>query len=110
MRKAKKRRHINDLVEDVFLQLCEDEVFQGYFYAAYTEQTITGSLYGDYFKAAEAIKLKAAELGEVYEEVAKAKEHLIVKVLRTILNTKYPDLSRQSRRESATKEPSENGF
>ena len=93
-RDMKSHPTLNDKVESHYLALFEDEQFRGYLYAVWDEQAVEGSCAVDNVKAAEMIRRRAQETGDV--EVSKQKLATLVKSLNVVLR-RYHE-SRNERR------------
>ena len=93
VRSSKQKRTLNDQVEDIYLSLYDDKMFQDYLYATYDEQAIEGSLSADNVMAAGMIRDRARKNNS--HEVAALKLATISKCLGVVLR-RY-DIDRKSR-------------
>ena len=93
LRRLKEKRSLNDLVEDFFRLLIEEEEFFQYLDAIHDEQAIEGSCSADNLKAAEMIRDRAREMES---ELALYKLATIAKSLNVVV--KRYGLSRKERR------------
>jgi hypothetical protein len=76
----KRRRSINDLVEEVFVKLWEEEDFQSYLNAIYDSASQEGSMEDDDIMAAQMIRERA--IADKHVEVAQSKLHTIKLAMR----------------------------
>jgi hypothetical protein len=81
--KLKRKRSINDLVEDIVVKLWEDEEFQKLVDAIYDSDSVHGSMADDDVMAALMIKEVAKKNGP--EEVAEKNIHTIKLAMRVVL-------------------------
>ena len=81
--KLKRKRNINDLVEDIVIKIWEDEDFQKYIEAIYDSEAVTGSKDDDTVMAALMIKQYAEKNGHV--EVAAKNLHTVKLAMCVVL-------------------------
>jgi hypothetical protein len=82
--KLKRKRSINDLVEDIIVKIWEDEEFQKLINAIYDSEAVHGSRGDDDVMAALMIKQFADR--EKHTEVAGKNLHTIKLAMRVVLN------------------------
>ena len=95
-RKSKNQRTLNDHVEALHLSLYEDEEYQQFIEAVYSEQAVEGSLIADDLEAARMIRDKARSIGDM--TVGKQKLATLVKAMNVVL--RRFGISRKERREA----------
>lgn len=93
--KLKTVKTLNDAIEVHLIALVEDPEFRQYIDAVYDEDSVTGKLAYDDFKAAELIQKRAME--EFDSEVASIKPVAVVRGMKIVLR-RY-GASREERRE-----------
>jgi hypothetical protein len=95
--RLKRKRSINDLVEEIVLKLWDDDDFQKYVYPIYDSQAVEGSLKDDNFMMAQMVRAVAKNGGNA--EVAAQNMHTIRSALTVVLRRFGVD--RRTREEQA---------
>jgi hypothetical protein len=102
--RVKPLRNLNDTVEQVLRTCIQRPDFQRFLGAIYHEESVEGRLEYDDVKAVEYMQ---AVIAEQNIEIPAESNRLgpLVKAMRSVINNRYPHLSRKNRRRTANGEP-----